>query len=283
MPARPAALRSAARLASRRRASIAMLACGCISACGGASQVAGRGHFHQPFAAAPVCEIRTDDDGDGEIDSIALDHYDRHERVAVEELDQDADGSVDVRTRFAYDGRSRLRRVEATADGVTQTRVLEYDDDDLLRETWQDPDGRRHVRLYGHDGRAEVEPVAGEERESVTLTYDTRGRVIAEDRRLPHGAHTYSSFRYDENGDRVGERVEQAGQPLACVVEFEHDAGHRLRRQVHRLEGTEPVVTTYTWRPDGTLAQRETRAGDVLRERVTYGEGCRVREVPERH
>jgi YD repeat-containing protein len=254
-----------------------------LGGCGGATANPGPGRFHRPSLRAPVCEIRTDEDGDGEVDSIAFDHYDRHERVAVEELDQDADGNVDVSMRFAYDGRDRLRRVETTAQGVTQTRALEYQEDDLVRETWTDAEGQRHVRLYGHDGRVEAEPVAGEERESVTMTYDAQGRVIAEDRRLPHGAHTYSSFTYDENGDRIGERVEQAGQPLACVVEFEHDSQHRLRRQVHHLEGTEPVVTTFTWRPDGTLAQSETRAGDVLRERVSYGEACRVRKVPERH
>jgi len=243
----------------------------------------GPGHFIHAYRQAPVCEIRTDDGGDGTVDSITLDHYDKHERVAVEELDQDADGSVDVRSRFAYDDHARLRRVESTAGGAIQVRTLEYEQDDLVRESFDDPEGRRHVRLYAQSGGSEIEPVAGEERESVTLTYDADNRVVAEDRRMPHGAHTYSTFHYDENGDRVGERVVQAGQPSACVVEFEHDADHRLLRQVHRLEGTDPVVTTFTWRPDGTLAASETRAGDTLRERVDYSAACRVRRVPERH
>jgi len=230
-----------------------------------------------------VCEIRNDDDGDGEVDVITTDHYDRSERVAVEEVDQDADGSPDVGIRFAYDSRSRLRRVESTAEGVTQTRVLEYNEADLVRETWTDPEGHRHVRLYGRDSDERVTTAVGDERESVTLTYDAQDRVSAEDRRLPHGVHTYSTFRYDENGDRVGVTVEQAGRPMACVVDFEHDDDHHLVRQTHRLEGTEPLTTTYTWRDDGTLASSETRAGELLRSRTEYGDGCRVRHVPERH
>jgi len=268
----------------RRHSSLPVLCClALLSGAGCATADPGPGHFIHTYRPAPVCEIRTDDDGDGQVDSITVDHYDKHERVALEELDQDANGSVDVRSRFAYDGQGRLRRVESTADGATQTRILEYEDDNLVRESWTDAAGRRHVRLYAQDGQARTEPAAGEERESVTLTYDAESRVIAEDRQMPHGAHSYSSFRYDENGDRIAERVVQAGQPTACAVEFDHDADHRLIRQVHRLEGTDPVITTFTWRPDGTLARTETRAGETLSARVDYGEGCRVRRVAEHH
>lgn len=241
-----------------------------------------RGHFLRVRSQAPVCEARTDEDGDGQVDSIVFDHYDRRERVAVQELDEDADGQIDVRTRYAYGG-GLLRRVEVTADAAAHTRLLEYVGEELVRETWRDADDRRHVRVYGREGRPAPDALPGEHHETVTRTHDADDRVLTEDRTLPNGGRTFTTFGYDERGDRVSERLEQAGQPMACVVEFEHDDAHRLRRQVHRLGDTPEVETVFTWRPDGTLASRETRSSGVLRQRTDYGEGCRVREVSPRH
>lgn len=241
-----------------------------------------RGHFLRVRAEASVCETRTDEDGDGQVDSIVVEHYDGRERVAVEELDQDADGQAEVSIRYAY-AEGLLRRVETTVGDATHTRLLEYRGEHLVRETWRDAAGQHHARLYGTELRAAPEVVVGHQSEIVLRTHDAEGRVSTEDRRLANGARTFSTFTYDVNGDRLAERLEHAGQPMACLVDYEHDEERRLRRRVHRLGGTPAVETVFQWRPDGTLARSETRSGGELRQRIDYGEGCRVREVPGRH
>jgi len=240
------------------------------------------------------CNMQTKDevffvDG-GTVDRRYTYTYDTNGNVLTEEVDYDADGTVDKLNSWTYtydsDGNMLSEERDYGADGTGAERhTYTYDANGniLIEEVSGGGLGnQRYTYTYDSDGNMLTEELEDEGNDwRYTYTYDTNGNMLSEER--DYGAdgtvderYTYT---YDANGNMLSEEVYGADGTVNERYTYTYDAnGNMLSEEVdHDADGTVDKLKswTYTYDSDGNMLSAEFYGADgTLSSSYTYTWSC---------
>jgi len=231
------------------------------------------------------CRTETDKDGDGKPDSIEVINYSDDGKVALFEIDKDADGIVDLRRELTFDEFGEL--TASKRDGAPGFAVEKIRDDEgnLVKALIDlNGDGETDVTqesTYDGDGFRLTQRVKTKSSDIETsFTYDDGGNLLTRLRKVvPVGEgaleESVTSFIYDEAGNLVREAT--TGDDPRTITYTQDEHGNRTSKVVDEGSDGKPDriwKTEYDDRSNKLVEEFDSDGDGTVDERKVHRYDC---------
>ncbi|PWK52813.1 hypothetical protein [Pleionea mediterranea] len=186
----------------------------------------------------------TDEGNDGSNDRTGLYAFDQSSSQYFIDIDNDADGTLDVTDTYSFDGNSNLLQYENVVIPTTFYTLYSYDDNGNRESEREDENGdgsADDIRDYTYDENGSL----------ITLEVDSDG----------DGTLNYSrAYTYDDNGNRITSETDSgANGTVTQRITYSYDDNNNLILEEwdQQPDGVIDITYTYTRDDNGNVTLRE--------------------------